>query len=95
MAGTVLKWGAIAIVLLVAWKVLNGFIGGLGQSDASAQVPDPGVPQWAPNYYMGGVYGPIAIPTGNPFYSSPDGSGGGGGWMPPRQPWGWPRPMQG
>lgn len=81
---TVLKWGAILIVALIAWKYLSAFLSGIGGQSAQAEV-NPGVPVWAPNLYSYGVYGPIAIPQSNPFYSSPDGPSNGWSGGPPRR----------
>jgi hypothetical protein len=66
-----LKWGLVVLAVLVAWRFVSGWLGGIGGGGDVQQI-QPGVPAWAPNYYYGGVYGPIAIPRGNPFYSSPD-----------------------
>jgi len=67
-----LKWGLIAIGLIVGWRYLSVMLSGIGSSGVDSQQIQAGVPSWAPNYYYGGVYGPIAIPRSNPFYSSPD-----------------------
>jgi hypothetical protein len=69
-----LKWGLIVVVVLVAWRFLSGLVSGIG-ANQSVPMISTAPAQWAPNYFGQGVYGPIAIPTGNPFYSSPYGSG--------------------
>lgn len=71
-----LKWGLVIVVVLIAWRWLGGLLSGIGSSQ-SVPIISTAPAQWAPNYYGQGVYGPIAIPRGDPFYSSPDGGGTG------------------
>jgi hypothetical protein len=81
------KWGAVILVVLVVWRFLANMVGGF--SDSSGMVSSFTPAQFAPNPYVTyGVYGPVVIPKGNPFYSSPDGSGNRGG-----KRWNRPRPM--
>jgi hypothetical protein len=77
MVKEALKWGIIAVVVLIAWRYLSGalagILGGGGNSGPVGPIPAPS------QFYYQGVYGPIAIPQGDPFYSSPMGWGGYGG----------------
>jgi hypothetical protein len=74
-----LKWCAIAFVLYFGWKYLAGVISNYGTSNPAPQQISPA--QYNPTQYVIGVYGPVAIPYTNPFYSSPG--------NPRRR---WPRP---
>jgi hypothetical protein len=81
MVKEALKWGLVAVVVLIAWRYLSGALSGIlggagGQANPVGGIPTPSA------YYYPGVYGPLAIPSygGDPFYSSPMGGGGGQGW---------------
>jgi hypothetical protein len=76
---SVLKWGVIVVVVLVAWRALSGVLSGFSASSTTS-IQAGSVPSLNPNYWMPGVY-PYpsqAAYTGNPFYASP-GAGGGSG----------------
>ncbi|MGA9071860.1 MAG: hypothetical protein WB424_16475 [Terracidiphilus sp.] len=77
MGKELLKWGAILLVALVAWRYVGGMVRGLVGSGSSAQALPPVNPVWQPNTYVLGVYGQ-AYP-GNPFFSSPAYIRGNGG----------------
>jgi hypothetical protein len=96
MGKTILKWGFIGIVVLVAWRYLSGFLAGIGGgggggSQNYAPVNNyPGV-YGSPGYPYNDYYNPTQSYNSNPFFSAPDnpngtpsggngGGGYGGGW---------------
>lgn len=77
----ILKWGLIAVALLLAWRVLSGLVNSWssslssGSQQAQQPITEPIMSYWGPNGYQLGVYAPIT-----PTWYSPGGPGVYGPW---------------